>query len=169
MPKLKYNDGTGFKQIVPTKEEFDEHLAEIATEPTANKILKLDNNAQFPRSVDITKKTATFDTTNSTTQHTIPIDLSNSDSMAGGIQYTRQESLICVSVYQIQDPVQHVTMLIRQSRATVTYLHEVLSKLQKGAGFSSTNIEFNEQGQATFTATTTISRTLRVLVYRTIL
>ncbi len=26
MPKLKYNDGTGFKQIVPTKEEFDSHL-----------------------------------------------------------------------------------------------------------------------------------------------
>ncbi len=28
MPKLKYDDGTGFKQIVPTKKEFDEHLAD---------------------------------------------------------------------------------------------------------------------------------------------
>ena len=29
MPKLKYNDGTGFKQIVPTKEEFDELKDEV--------------------------------------------------------------------------------------------------------------------------------------------
>ena len=31
MLKLKYNDGTGFKQIVPTKEEFDSHLVNIAS------------------------------------------------------------------------------------------------------------------------------------------
>lgn len=32
MPKLKYDDGTGFKQIVPTKKEFDEHLADLASQ-----------------------------------------------------------------------------------------------------------------------------------------
>lgn len=30
MPKLKYNDGTGFKQIVPTQEEFLSHQADTA-------------------------------------------------------------------------------------------------------------------------------------------
>ena len=50
MPKLKYDDGTGFKQIVPTKEEFDD-LKNTTTTHLADFMSHGIDNAGFHNSI----------------------------------------------------------------------------------------------------------------------
>ena len=93
MPKLKYNDGTGFKQIVPTKKEFDSHLAEDATQahmPQNVGLGNVDNVKQMPISNGVLENYREKLATLSGTNPAINLSLGNvfTHTLNGNTTYT---------------------------------------------------------------------------------